>query len=899
MSRFQAVAVSARLSWVLAAMAAIFTDVMAAPVDRGSDPQETLSPGAIARLGSLRLRHESEVRAIAFSPDGKKIASLAEYTVRVWDPTTGKLLHEFRAPGICSCDVFNKEEDTIAFTPDGQAIAAGVKADVCFWDLQSGKEVRRFRGTGHGVQALTFARDGKSFYCGGADNKLYHWDIASGKLLRSWDYFEGKPPRIYAAGHAEKTAVLKAISPDGKTAVWLLKHWAEEGRGAMEGERRVLWDAATGKDRCPLDERDIRDSFDARIVLSADGKYLTAATEFSEPHVWDAATGKQLKAPDAPGPIVAAAYSLDGRLLAGVTSHHKTNDGLHVWEVATGKAVWYSELNPWYWQVTDLPRTMAFSPSGKSIALAHQKNVLLWDTALAKQIPVLEGHRWPVLKVEFSPKDGVLLSNDDACLCEWSEAHRQVGQHRLTGEHKGFPVAESVTAKVRICHPRSGPLQLRDLITDELLCDLDEIKVADGWYYGCFSSDGRTVALFPRSAKPEIVFLDVPSRKVRWRLPTKDSAMKAPVLSSDGKLLAAVCSDQTVVLIDSSRRGIVRRLGTPQPPPDLLGAPGVELTEGTFSADGEFLAFGTHVCNPGAVLGIGGDPPPNSPGIRVWRVATGRELRQFENCLSNAPHGHIGSLRFTPDSKSLAVAMHFNPWDPGDPEEAAVPVLEVATGRLRRRFKGHTDHVYSVAFSRDGKVLASGSRDTTILLWDMTRPAATDPSATKPAPARVRLHWRHLAWRDAAAAYDAVLALTAMPEESVPFLTSRLQPVEAPSKAQLAQWIADLDAAAFQFREEADARLTAAHEMARPALKQALSGKVSVEARRRIREMLAQLDAMTYPPDLLRELRALEVLERIATPEARRVLERVASGAAEAILTIEARASLARLNAAR
>src|SRR5262249_44429153 len=136
---------------------------------------------------------------------------------------------------------------------------------------------------------------------------------------------------------------------------------------------------------------------------------------------------------------------------------------------------------------------------------------------------------------------------------------------------------------------------------------------------------------------------------------------------------------------------------------------------------------------------FGGTIAPDPPGIRVWHVASGRELRQFADCLANAPHGWIDSLRFSPDSKSLAVALDFNPWRPGDPEQAAAPVLEVASGRLRRKFKGHTDPVASVAFSSDGKVLATGSQDATILLWDMKRSVGTAPDPGKPAAERPSL----------------------------------------------------------------------------------------------------------------------------------------------------------------
>jgi WD40 repeat protein len=724
---------------------------------------------------------------------------------------------------------------------------------------------------------------------GGSDNKIHQWDIATGKQIRSWDYFERNQPRTYASGFAEKTADLKAISPDGKTALWLVNHWTDEKNSVgVDSWQFMIWDMTTGKDRCPLTAKDDRDYF-GKVVLSPDGKYLTAYTRNGEMIVWDAATGNKLKTLGRGGSVEAVAYSPDSRRVAAITRGYS----LSVWDLATGKELWNHEISWWYAPGWD--KSLAFSPDGKTLAVAHWKNVRIWEVESGKERPVLEGHRWPVRSLAFSPKDGALISADDACVCEWNKVARQKSRHSLIAYHGASrSVAESYELKLRIYQPEGRPLQLRELISDKVLGEFAEVKPA--YYHGCFSTDGRTVALFRGDKKKELIFLDVPARKVRSRLTTDKPISENLALSGDGKMLAVSCSDQTVVLIDSFRGQIVRRLGTPHAPPKE-NEPRIEFTRGWFSPDGRLVAFGTHVYRPHDRFGpVNLDYlPKDTPGIRVWQVATGRELRQFENCMADAPYSRIKSLRFSPDNKSLAVALRFYVWRSGDRERDAVPVLEVVSGQLRRRFKGHTDHVASIAFSPDGKILASGSEDTTILLWDMNRPVGTKPSAKKPAPERLRLLWSNLADRDAARAYDAVLALADMPGPCVPFLAERLKPVEPPPDEQLARLIADLDADSFEVRKEASAQLAELHELARPALKKALSGKVSPEVRRRIGRIIDQLDAMKYSPALMRELRAVEVLERVATKEARRHLELLATGAPEAILTSEAKASLGRL----
>jgi hypothetical protein len=135
-----------------------------------------------------------------------------------------------------------------------------------------------------------------------------------------------------------------------------------------------------------------------------------------------------------------------------------------------------------------------------------------------------------------------------------------------------------------------------------------------------------------------------------------------------------------------------------------------------------------------------------------------------------------------------------------------------------------------------------------------------------------------------------------MPDLCVPFFAERIKPVKMPSRKLLAEWITDLDSTSFKARIRATEELTNLNELAVPALKTALEGNLPLEPRRRIERILAEADPTRHCPTLMQNLRAIEVLERIGTPAARRLLEYLASGAADARLTMEATESLARLN---
>jgi hypothetical protein len=123
-----------------------------------------------------------------------------------------------------------------------------------------------------------------------------------------------------------------------------------------------------------------------------------------------------------------------------------------------------------------------------------------------------------------------------------------------------------------------------------------------------------------------------------------------------------------------------------------------------------------------------------------------------------------------------------------------------------------------------------------------------------------------------------------------------LHPVKPVSREHLERLLKDLDSDQFAVREKATAELQKLGELAEPALRRILEGKPTLEQRRRIEPILAELDAKLPAGDALRSLRAARVLEYVGTSEARRLLRELAGGAEGAALTRQAQATLARLN---
>ncbi|HTU21177.1 MAG TPA: WD40 repeat domain-containing protein [Gemmataceae bacterium] len=272
--------------------------------------------------------------------------------------------------------------------------------------------------------------------------------------------------------------------------------------------------------------------------------------------------------------------------------------------------------------------------------------------------------------------------------------------------------------------------------------------------------------------------------------------------------------------------------------------------------------------------------------LRLWDV-TGKSLHVLR--------GHserVEAIAFSPDGKTLASGGY----------DGKVYLWETLTGQARQQFRGHRGWVQSVSFSPTGRLLVSagafhgrdGKVENETYLWDVTGRCQSgqqkEPRFSSTALAGL---WSDLAAEDAPKAFQAVWALVAAPQQSVALLRERLRPAD---DRQIIRCIAELDSDEFKVREQAHKFLENQGETAEFALRGALRETTSAEVRRRIHDLLEKLRKASLSPKSLQELRAVEVLEHIGTPEARNVIASLAKGAPQARLTREAKAALKRLS---
>jgi RNA polymerase sigma factor (sigma-70 family) len=638
-------------------------------LDRFADP---LPPRALIRLGTTQRRHDSGLAGIGFMGDGTAAVTAQDNgVVRFWDVKSGR---EIRTVDMMAgADTPDKLVRHFALSPDGNLMAAaGFAFDatrkrivhrVWIRDFKQDTTQREIEVPAVDLFCASFSPDGATVATGGFAGGVQLWDIATGDCRAT-----------LKLGNSSIRSL--AFAPDGNVLAVC---------EARKGTR--LWNLA-----------EARETFLANTscsmtapVFSPDAQLMAVNSLDGEVVVWDRATGqKRLTVQGA-----AVAFAPDSRSLAMTGSDGGT---LEVIDTETGSELWKARLG---W---GQGRGFAFSPDGKLI-ITDQGGVLRFFEAASgrERLASPDAHEGSVSIVRYT-SDGrrVLTASDDGTVRQWDAA--------------------------------SGR-QLRTIQEDGRVHVL------------AVSRDGKSLATGVQKPVEGVSIWDLETCRKRQNWPEHGAIVGAEALtfSPEGDALLVFDRDQVLRVFEIAT-GHERDAEQPVLSLDDNGANNSWITRGEFSPGNRFLAVSTDTTAYVAELSTGAErfstpsiamafssdgqsvavATPGKPEMARLADASYRTFGQTVDSIDlidlvttkrrrlEAGGASVTALAFSPDGKVIAVA--------GGWLNPVVRVYRTNDGREIGNFTcpARISHAGALAFSPDGRGLAAGFNDTTVLLWDLT-----------------------------------------------------------------------------------------------------------------------------------------------------------------------------------
>jgi WD40 repeat protein/energy-coupling factor transporter ATP-binding protein EcfA2 len=642
------------------------------------------------RRKSVMYDHSS-IYSVAFNPDGKILASGGDNNhIRLWDIRTQQPLGEPLKGH--SDDIYS-----VIFSPDGNILVSGsIDGTARLWNVATQQSLGKpLKISSDSIARVTFTPDGKILALGDDNTTIRLWDVSTQQVLRE--------------SLQEDTRYISeiALSPNGKIIAL--------GSGAEDGLTTIrLLDMETLQSLGKPLNADL--GWIGDLAFSPDNQTLAAGYLDSTVCLWNVVNQKKALCEPLKGHTSAVgnvAFSPDGRILAS-GSRDKT---IRLWDMST-RQLWSEPLS----EHSDFVSSVAFTPDGKTLVSGSlDKTIRLWDIQTQQTLSKsLRGHSSNVSHIVFSPNSRILaVGSRNETIRLWDvitqlplgEALRDYSNRRI--------FSFTFDSKTLVFEDKDGAIRLWDVINQKYL----EVLIrTNSRSFKAISPDGKILAI---RSKGGIRLQNVSNQQPLGK-PFKENFKFAinAVFSPDNRILALVYRE-TIHLWDIANEQLLGKIFQDK----------LFLSYIIFSPDGNVLAV------------------ENNGIIHLWDVASQQLLKIFL-------HKHSRKMTFNSDGKVLASwsSNDIRLWDVTTLQSFCEPLRENVSWRvlnpdskiiakakdnviylkdandagnienLGKPLVGHSEWVISMAFTPDGKTLASGSSDHTVRLWDVaTRQPLGEP----------------------------------------------------------------------------------------------------------------------------------------------------------------------------
>ena len=584
----------------------------------------------------------------------------------------------------------------LTYFPDGARLAVWSSIGIWIYDVRTGAEIELLAGDIWNASDVALSPDGQTFAVT-SDTNISLWDL---QTKRQKNVFTGHTSHVSSLAFSPTGEILASSSQGNTVRLWnvdtgellqtltghrdqvqLLVYSSDGKILASAGRRRDdntirLWNVQTGELLHTITGHP--DRIDS-IAYSPDSLTFASGGRDAKIRLWDAHTGELIKTITTDMKYVTSlVYSPDGGTLA---SGSWWNENIYLWNVDTG------ELLRTLTGRADKVGSLTYAPDGKTLASERTNGTIqFWDTHTGKLVKTISGHTFFARSVTFSPDGGVLASSE---MADYTIPLRDVQTGALLKTLVGHTdhacsLRYSPDGKIIASGSWDGPIRLWDMQTGALLRTL--IGHKEGAPSIAYSPDGTV--LISGSWDNTIRFWDPHTGELMRTLTGNTTDVEATQgvrsisLSRDGQTLAAATDEQVIRLWDAHTGDVKATL------------------TGGHTRSGAVVAFSPNK----SLLASGSDDGT----IRLWNTTTGELLLTFPEQPNNEISS-VMSIAFSPDGQTIVNGC----WK-------KIYISDLTTGKHIATLIGHTDWVRSLSFSPDGKILASGSDDGTVLLWEVS-----------------------------------------------------------------------------------------------------------------------------------------------------------------------------------